>query len=34
MRHADIKTTMAFYADLDGTLDDAILKDRPKQPIP
>lgn len=26
MRHADIKTTMAFYADLDGALDAAILK--------
>jgi integrase len=26
MRHADIKTTMAYYADVDGVLDEAILK--------
>ncbi len=26
MRHADIKTTMAFYCDVDGALDEAILK--------
>jgi integrase len=26
MRHADIKTTLTFYADVDGVLDEAILK--------
>jgi integrase len=26
MRHADIKTTLAYYTDVDGVLDDAILK--------
>jgi len=26
MRHADIKTTLAFYTNVDGALDDAILK--------
>lgn len=26
MRHADIKTTLAFYTDVDDVLDDAILK--------
>ncbi len=26
MRHADIKTTLAFYTNVDGVLDDAILK--------
>lgn len=32
MRHSDIKTTMRYYANLDGALDDAILKgDPPKR---
>ena len=26
MRHSDIKTTLAFYTNVDGVLDDAILK--------
>ena len=26
MRHADIKTTLMFYTDVDDVLDDAILK--------
>jgi integrase len=26
MRHADIKTTLAYYTDVDGVLDEAILK--------
>jgi integrase len=26
LRHADIKTTLAFYTDVDDVLDDAILK--------
>lgn len=26
MRHADIKTTLAFYTNLDDVLDEAILK--------
>jgi integrase len=26
MRHADIKTTLTYYADVDGALDEAILK--------
>jgi len=26
MRHADIKTTLAFYTDVDGVLEKAILQ--------
>ncbi len=26
MRHSDIKTTLTYYADVDGVLDEAILK--------
>ena len=26
MRHADIKTTLGFYTNVDGALEDAILK--------
>ena len=26
MRHADIKTTLTYYTDVDGVLDEAILK--------